>query len=127
MDSIVFAKWFKIFLETVKDCPLLLLFDDHLTHITIPVITGALEENITILKFPLHCTNLLQPWEKACFGSLKQKWETVLGERMTTFGSKLALSKGEFLNLLCFIWNKGMAGLNIKSGFSTTGIWPLNK
>ena len=40
----------------------------------------------------------------------------VLGERMTTFGSKSALSKGEFLNLLCSIWNKGMTKSNIKTG-----------
>ena len=47
MDSVAFAKWFKIFAETVKDRPLLSLFGSHLTHITIPVITRALEENIT--------------------------------------------------------------------------------
>ena len=40
MDFVAFAKWFEIFAETVKDCPLLLPFDGHLTHITIPVISG---------------------------------------------------------------------------------------
>ena len=59
MDYVTFAKWFEIFAETVKDRPLLLLFEDDLTHITIPVITRALEENIIILKFPPHCTDLL--------------------------------------------------------------------
>ena len=122
LDFVAFAKWFEIFAETVEDCPLLLPFDGHLTHITIPVIMGALEQNITILKFPPHCTILLQPLGKTCFGPLKPKWETVLGERMTIFGSKLALSKREFVNLLCSIWNKVMTKLNIKSGFFTTGI-----
>ena len=46
---------------------------------------------------------------------------------MTTFGSKLTLSKGEFLNLLCSIWNERMTELNIQSGFFTTGIWPLDR
>ena len=127
MDSVAFAKWFEIFAETVKDRSLLLLFDGHLTHITIPVITRTLEENITILKFPPRCTDLLQPLRKTCFGPLKQKWKTVLGERMTTFGSKSTLSKGEFMHLLCSIWNEGMTELNIKGGFSTTGIWPLDR
>ena len=51
MDSVTFAKWFEIFAETIKDRPLLLLFHGHLTHITIPFITRALEESIIILKF----------------------------------------------------------------------------
>ena len=33
MDSVAFAKGFEIFSETVKDRPLLLLFDGHLTTI----------------------------------------------------------------------------------------------
>ena len=113
MDSVAFAKQFEIFAETVKDHPLLLLLDGHLIHTTLPVITRALE--------------LLQPLDKTCFGPLKRKWETVLGERMITFGSKSALSKGEFVNLLCSIWNEGMTESNIKSGFSATGIWPLDR
>ena len=122
MDSVAFAKWFEIFAEKVKDRPLLLLFDGHLTHITMPVIMRALEENIAILKFPPHCTDLLRTLDKTCFGPLKQKWETVLGKRMTIFGSKSSLSKGEFVNLLSSIWDEGMTESNIKSGFSTTGI-----
>ena len=59
MDSVAFAKWFDIFAGTVKDHPLLLLFDGHLTHITIPVITRALEENITILKFLVQISSNL--------------------------------------------------------------------
>ena len=127
MDSVAFAKWFKIFAETLKDRPLLLIFDGHITHITIPVITRALKENITILKIPPHSIDLLQPLDNMWFGPLKWKWETVLGERMTTFGSKLTLSKGEFLNLLCSIWNERMTESNIQSGFSATGIWPLDR
>ena len=107
MDSAAFTKWFEIFPETVKDFPILLLFDGRLTHITIPVITQALEENIIILKFPLHCTDLLQPLDKTCYGPLKRKWDTVVRERKTRFGSKSALSEDEFVNLLCSIWNEG--------------------
>ena len=35
MDTQVFAEWFKIFTDKVKEHPLLLLFDGHLTHIHI--------------------------------------------------------------------------------------------
>ena len=46
---------------------------------------------------------------------------------MTTCGSKSTLSKGEFVHLLCSIWNEGMIEPNIKSGFSATGLWPLDR
>ena len=89
MDSGAFAKWFEYFVEDTKDLrPLLLLFDGHLTRITIPVITLTLQENITILKFPPHCTDVLQPLDVTCFGPLKSKWEALLGDRMNTLGSK---------------------------------------
>ena len=45
MDSVAFAKCFETFAETVRDRFLLLLFGDHLTHITVPFITRTLEDN----------------------------------------------------------------------------------
>ena len=62
METETFAAWFNHFADFVKERPLLLLFDGHLTHISIPVIKRALDENITIVKFPPHlqmCCNLL--------------------------------------------------------------------
>lgn len=70
---VAFAKRFEIFGETVKDRPLILIFDNHLCQITIAVIMRALEENTTILKFSPRCTYLLQLLDKTCFGPLKRK------------------------------------------------------
>ena len=41
--------------------PLLLLFDGHMTHITLPVIEKAMKERVITVKFPPHVTNVLQP------------------------------------------------------------------
>ena len=60
MDSEVFAEWFDIFIKMVKDRPLLLLFDGHMTHITLPVIEKAMKERMIIAKFPPHATDILQ-------------------------------------------------------------------
>ena len=74
METETFAAWFNHFADFVKERPLLLLFDGHLTHISIPVIKRALDENI-IVKFPPHVTDVLQPLDISCFGPLKQVWE----------------------------------------------------
>ena len=81
MDSEVFAEWFDIVIKMVKDRPLLLLFDGHMTHNTLPVIEKAMKERVIIAKFPPHVTDILQPLDVTCFGSLKRCWEQLLQER----------------------------------------------
>ena len=73
MDSEVFAEWFDIVIKMVKDRPLLLLFDGHMTHITLPVIEKAMKERVIIVKFPPHVTDILQPLDVTCFGPLKRR------------------------------------------------------
>ena len=49
MTTGVFAEWFNKFVALVTERPLLLIFDRHLTHVSIKVIEKAIKENITIL------------------------------------------------------------------------------
>ena len=121
MDTQVFAEWFKILTDKVKERPLLLLFDGHLTHISIPVIREALNQHIVILKFPPHVTDVLQPLDVTCFGPLKKKWEKLLHERINTFGAKHQLTKSDFVNQICKVWKLGMNKENIINGFESTG------
>ncbi|XP_034252558.1 uncharacterized protein LOC117652034 [Thrips palmi] len=37
------------------------------------------------------------------------------------------MSKSEFVDLICSIWNEGISSLNIISGFKTCGIFPVNQ
>ena len=66
METETFAAWFNHFADFAKDRPLL-----HLTHISIPFIKRALNENITTVKFSPHVTDVLQPLDIFCFGPLK--------------------------------------------------------
>ena len=121
MDSEVFAEWFNIFIKMVKGRPLLLLFDGHMTHITLPVIENAMKEKVIIVKFPPHVTDVLQPLDVTYFGPLKRCWEQLLQERVNLFEAKCQLSKEDFVNQLCEIWKDGMRESNIVNGFSSTG------
>ena len=121
MDSEMFAQWFDIFIKMVKDRPLLLLFDGHMTHITLPVIEKAMKERVIIVNFPPHVTDILQPLDVTCFGPLKRRWEQLLQERVNLFAAKSQLSKEDFVNQLCKIWKDGMKESNIVNGFSSAG------
>ena len=92
MDTKVFAEWFEEFANSIKERPLLLTFDGRMTHVSLPVIERALQDKIIILKFPPHATDILQPLDVSCFGSLKRRWEQILQQRVNTFGAKTALS-----------------------------------
>ena len=72
MDTDVFSEWFENLQNENQDRPLLLLFDRHLTHISLSMIKRAMEEQIIIIKFPLYVSDVLQPLDVACFGPLKR-------------------------------------------------------
>ena len=127
METDVFADWFDAFADENKGRPMLLLFDRHMTHISIRVIQRALSDNIHLLKFPPHVTDILQPLDKCCFGPLKHKWEDKLNARINEFGLTKKVYKAEFFNFISSIWHNSMKKSNVIAGFVTTSIWPLNK
>ena len=87
-----------------------------MNHVTIPVITLAMKENVIMVKLTLHPTDILQVFGKTCFSSLKKSWEQLLGEHTNIHGVNYSLSKPEFVNLLCSIWKKGLNENNKKKG-----------
>ena len=87
-----------------------------MNHVTIPVITLAMKENVIMVKVTLHSTDILQVFDKTCFSSLKKSWEQLLGEHTNIHGVNYSLSKPEFVNLLCSIWKKGLNENNKKKG-----------
>ena len=127
MTTPVFHEWFTRFVEVTKSTrPLLLLFDGHLTHMSIPTILLAMEENISLLKLPAHCTDTMQPLDVCVFSPLKRCYEAELTEHVASTGARDPLSKSMFVDMICKIWPKGMTEANIKSGFEATGIYPVN-
>ena len=122
METETFATWFNHFADFVKERPLLLLFDGHLTHISILIIKRALDKNIIIVQFPPHVTDVMQPLDVSCFEPLKRAWERWLHQQINEFGIKHPLTRSEFVNELRAIWNTSMKKENAISGFEKTGI-----
>lgn len=123
----IFADWFKKFSKQVKKRPLLLIFDGHLSHVSFDVISHAIDDNITLLKFPPHVTDVLQPLDVACFAPLKKKWEGVLNDWVNAYGTKEPMTRANFANQLGKIWKLGLSESNVISGFASTGVFPVDK
>lgn len=120
----IFHDYFVKFCSTIKERPLLIIYDGHATHLDSTTIEKAIKENISIIKLPSHTTDLLQPLDKCCFKPLKQAWSKRLIEWQRQNQRKLY--KSEFTEILCEIWKPAFQPAVVKKGFESTGIYPLN-
>ena len=94
MTTTIFHAWFAQFLEENKSVrPLILLFDEHMTHHSIETIKLARKENVSIIKLPVHCMDLLQPLNVSCFAPLKYFYEKALLEHVQKTGGRELLKK----------------------------------
>lgn len=72
--------------------PILIIYDGHSTHITIPLIELATANEIKILKLPPHTSHLLQPLDLSVFRSLKGTWdEKLIAWQKRNIGIKIPL------------------------------------
>ena len=73
MTTEIFAEWFNHFCNSITQRPLIVVYDGHVTHLSVAVIEKARQENITIIKLPPHTMDRLQPLDVTCFRSLQPK------------------------------------------------------
>ena len=93
MDTDIFYEWFTNFCKQVTERPLLLVYDGHLSHVSVKLIQEASKENISIIKLPPHVTDKIQPLDVCGFGPLKREWEKLLNDRVNILGPKEPISK----------------------------------
>lgn len=70
-----FIKYSKHFVQHVKpsqEKPVLLLLDNHDSHLSIEAIDYFKANGVTVLSFPPHCSHKLQPLDRSVYGPLKK-------------------------------------------------------
>ncbi|XP_046659128.1 jerky protein homolog-like isoform X1 [Homalodisca vitripennis] len=78
-----FLEYLNHFIYHVKPSPeekVLLLLDNHETHVTIEAIDVCKSNGIVLLTFPLHTSHKLQPLDRGVYGPLKKYYNTVCTE-----------------------------------------------
>jgi hypothetical protein len=127
MNSHIFLEWFKNqFVPHVKNIigegkKAVLLYDGHVSHVTIELILCAMEADIVLVKLPPHTSHILQPLDKGVFGPLKTAWDHQLVSwgRISLAGG---MPKAEFAKQLGSVWRK-IGASHIKAGYRGTGIF----
>ncbi|XP_037790091.1 uncharacterized protein LOC119585535 [Penaeus monodon] len=126
-----FSKYIRHFVKYAKptaEQPILLLSDNHSSHISVDVINFAKENNVTVMSFPPHCSHKLHPLNVSVFGPFKtyvnQASDNWMRQKENA-GKSMTIHV--IPKIVSYAFPKAMTPSNIMSGFKVTGIYPFDK
>lgn len=108
-----------------KGSPTLLLLDNHTSHLSVKAIDLAIENDITMLSFPPHCTHKMQPVDNGVFKQVKALYMQKHAAWMKSNGSKL-FELHHAPPLIEQSCDEGATPRNIIKSFEKTGVYPFN-
>lgn len=104
--------------------PVILFFDGHSSHLSLQLSKFCRKNGIILVTLPPNATHILQPLDVTVFGPLKNNWKRVL-ERYK-LSKKVEPRKCHVLPILDEIFKESNFKENLKKGFETCGLRPLN-
>lgn len=128
MNSEIFMQVLRHFTKHTKcskENPVILFMDSHESHIQIEALDYCRQNGITIVTFPPHTTNKLQPLDRSVFKSLKVNYNATCNDWMLSNPGK-TISIYEVSTLFGKSYPRAISPENIINGFKCTGIWPLD-
>ncbi|KAI5064830.1 hypothetical protein GOP47_0019525 [Adiantum capillus-veneris] len=130
MTGELFQAWIEHFKKCIgQDVGLqnrhLLILDGHGSHVSLAVVSKAYHAGIEILTLPTHTSHKLQPLDVSVFKSLKVNFRKQRQAWQHQTASSQA-SKRELAAIASKAIQLSLNEHNIKAGFRTTRIWPLD-
>lgn len=125
-DFLIFVKHFSKHANPSETNKVLLILDNHSSHISIPVIDFCKDNHITLLTFPPHTSHRLQPLDRGVFGPFKKYFNDGADHWMKNHPGK-RLTIYDLPSIAKLALPLASTPRNILAGFSCTGIWPFNR
>ena len=122
---LLFMKHFCKFARPSSDHPVLLLLDNHESHVDFDVVKFCKENGVILLSFPPHCSHKLQPLDVSVFGPLKSRIAKAQQHWMRSNPGR-PISIYNIPGIVNEAWNETMSVGNVTAGFRKTGIFPFN-
>ncbi|KAJ8566207.1 hypothetical protein ON010_g6916 [Phytophthora cinnamomi] len=126
VDTVIFSDWIDHFAKHIPPRrPVLLVLDNHRSHIALGVRQKCLNNGIHLLSLPPHCTHVMQPLDAGSFRTFKAEWREVVKNWSNKTKAKniprplRARMIGEAM-LMAFTPD------NIQASWRSTVIWPPN-
>jgi hypothetical protein len=121
-----FIKFFVHSTRCSKERPLLLLLDNHDSHLSIATLDYCKENGVTVLSFPPHCSHKLQPLDRSVYGPFKHYVNTACDDWMRTHPGK-TMSIYDIPGIVKIALPLAATPRNNTAGFQCSGIYPLNR
>ena len=122
----VFIEHFIQYVRPSKEQPVLLLLDNHESHLSINVLNRCKESGIVMFSFPPHCSHKLQPLDLSVYGPLKRHLSNTQNNWMRDNPGK-TMTIHDISSLLEVAFPLAFTPKNIISGFAVSGISPFNR
>jgi len=114
------------FTRCSREKKILLIMDNHESHLTIAGLDFCKENGIVVLTIPPHTSNKTQPLDRTVFGPFKTFCSTEMNSWMLTHPGE-TVQIYDIPVMASSAWDKAATRTNIKSGFRCTGIFPYNR
>ena len=111
--------------KPTKDHKILLLLDNHSSHLSLEAISIAKDNGIIMLSFPPHCSHKLQPLDVSVYGPFKKFLRCAQDLWLRNHAGN-PMSIYDIPGLVAEALPKALTPANITSGFRACGISPLN-
>ncbi|XP_047537873.1 MFS-type transporter clz9-like [Vanessa atalanta] len=126
VNTELFINWlhhFKDFSHPSTEDPVLLLLDNHTSHVSLDAVKFARENNIVMLTLPPHGSHKLQPLDRSFFSPLKGKY-AIECDKFMSENSGRGIGQQQVARLFNEAYKKVATLGNAESGFRVLGIYP---
>lgn len=125
-EFFTFMKHFIKHVKPTKECPVLLLLDNHSSHLCVETLDLAKANGVVMLSFPPHCSHKLQPLDVSVFGPLK-KYVSGAQDAWLRSHPGRTVTIYDIPRIVAESLPLAATPLNIVNGFKKAGIFPFNK
>lgn len=128
VNTELFVNWlhhFKYFARPSQEDPVLLILDNHSSHISLEAVKYARSSNIVMLTLPPHGSHKLQPLDRCLYSPLKTKYSIECDKFMSQHPGR-GITQYQVARLFNEAYKKVATMGNAESGFRVTGIFPYD-
>lgn len=124
----IFREWLEHFVKFThasKKEKVLLILDNHESHLAVDAIEFARNNGVVMVSLPPHTSNKTQPLDRTVYGPMKHYYNSGVDVWMKNHPGR-TYSIYDISGVLGDVYPLAFSTGNILSGFRCTGIYPLN-
>lgn len=125
-NFVLFLKHFIKFTKCSIENKVLLVMDNHESHISLGSLHLAKENGIVLLTIPPHTSNKLQPLDKTVYSPLKTYYNSAADSWLLSNPGR-TITIYDIVEIVNKAYHLAFTKQNVCKGFESTGISPLNE